>query len=71
MKVSEYIKLLEELKDKNGDLEVYEFHLSGTYRVAMKPTIMALRLRQGREIKIKRWESYHPPELKGENVIEV
>lgn len=71
MKISEYIKHLQELQEKHGDLEVYFFHLSGRYIPANPPKFMHLKLLEGKEQKVREWHSWDKPELKGKPVINI
>lgn len=69
MLLSEYIKHLEDLLKTEGDIPVKSFYPNGEYGKAIKPTINFEKKLTGKQTKIKRWNSWDDPELKGNKFI--
>ncbi len=73
MKVSEYIKALQELQAQHGDLEVYAYK-AGAVRKAPEPGVENLRILSKRESVQDYWRKTYSrctPENKGEKVVSI
>lgn len=69
MRVSEVIKILSDLKETNGDLEVKNFW--NVYDI-MNIEIRYLKIpKDKRNSKFTYWSKYDAPELKGDKVISI
>lgn len=73
MKLSEYIKFLQDLKDEKGDLEVFKYGPSGVKEVGA-PSLKHLKILSKRESRQEYWETWRSnctPENKGEQVVSI
>lgn len=66
MKLNEYINLLTELLNKEGNLEV---KLGSYIQCTPNPGVRYMRINNKRQTKLDFWSSYDLPEQKGEKVI--
>jgi len=71
MKVSEYISVLEKLKDEHGDLDVETYSVDGNRRTANEPRISFRLILKGREYKQRFFNSWEGLDRKGDAVIEI
>jgi len=73
MKISEYIKLLQKIQEKDGDVEVYEYTVRGV-SIAKEPESKNLRIlskRESRQDYWEKWRSACTEENKGEKVVAI
>jgi hypothetical protein len=71
MKISEYIKSLEEQLAFHGDLEVETYAAAGHRVEAPPPTIGYRLILTNREWKARFWEQWEGEERKGEKVLRI
>jgi hypothetical protein len=71
MKISEYIKVLENIKTEHGDLEV-DYYYFGRRKEANAPEIAFRKILKGRERTPDYWDKYSGNEdRKGEKVVRI
>ena len=71
MKVSKYIKILQELQNEYGDLEVETYSVAGDRQPAREPQSAFHLILRGRQSKPRFWSSWDHQNLQGERVIYV
>lgn len=69
MKISEYIKHLEAIAEREGDIEVTNCSYNCAVVSSGTPTVRNLKILAKRESKVVYFESWFDKECKGEKVV--
>ena len=70
MKISEYIKALQDIQDAHGDLEV-ERDVGYGRQEALKPSLAFAAILTGRQRNPRFWFAYDPETLRGGKLVRV